>query len=387
MNDCPIRCVTTLATILVCTGVAAAPAAAPVVVRANELAAMRVVVVVEPADQWVFADFQGRRYAKEFGEVMRDPDDIDQVGEDAASERAVETGVIMFFASMGGGLIGAVQDAARERAAVEAVSAPVLARAVESRAQQGLDRAFADALGLALAAEGIAVDGAVELLPPTKRQHLDERGDAADWLARNHGDDARPILLVSLRQGLEPQLAGQFGLATAWLLAPRGVLVNVVLHAPPVVTKVERADYLTHHADGTPRKRPLDADSLAPTGLKRKDAVDGRHLSSVTKAMFVVPVPYQDLVQPPRRIVDERLAAIHAEYDASIEAQQDRDVRRYMKTQRNSELEAAPKWTPSQRAEYLSQAWDAPPGDVYPRLVGAGEVELARRIAKALVTP
>ena len=102
------------------------------------------------------------------------------------------------------------------------------------------------------------------------------------------------------------------------------------------------------------------------------------------QALFTTPVPLNELGAPPAAMVAELKAQIETEYAPLLEAP-DRDMRRIMRVDRKVQLNKAERWTPVTRTEYLNEAWTAPPGDAYVRLVGEAQDDLARRIAVAVV--
>lgn len=344
----------------------------------------RVVVMVESVDAEDAAKFQSGRYEELFREAIEADPEALEVGGASTNRLAGETAAFMFFFSMGFGLIGGAQAMMQETEKVEALAGPVHGRFAEQRADQQLDRRFADAVGAALASQSaLVVDGPVELVTSgPDGLPLEDDADAKRWVKENHAADPRGVLLVALRHGAPKDLSGVYGIAETWWFVPADALPAV---RAPKRSSAEgrRADYLTHHADGTPRKTALDGaegvESSRPVG--KSPMVLAR---SHRHALFATPVPLTELKEPPASKVEAETAAIKAEFDPLIEQTKDRDLRRDLRGQRNRELAKATKWYPVSFAQHMHDAWLAPPGDAYARLMTRAQSDLARRIAEAL---
>jgi len=352
-------------------------------IDAAKLAPVRVMVVTAALDHEQTLAMQTRRFRKDLRIAMASDPALMLANQDSTGELVLETGLVMFLASAGGGLIGGIQTANRESAAIAAISKPVDERIAAQHAELGLDERFALALRDALRATGkVAVADEVAAFAAPRGLDLDDEREVRDWLAQQRGDDPRPVLVVGLRQGLPRTLSGVLGLSHAWL-AVDDELSGATLAVESNDRGAERADYLTHHADGTLRRTPL-----TPATSQAAKPRDRRVLLSVGRhALFASPVPVEDLQRPPPALVAQRVALVRAELDPLIERATDSGFRRDLRSQRARELEAAPRWTPVELTEYMRDAWLAPPGDAYPRALTAAQANLASRIAAGLIQP
>lgn len=380
-------------TVLLLAGLqAATAAAAPLLMKidpqaAAEIGEVRVVLVMRPLNAERALELQDDDYTEDFDALIGAKLDAERVQEDADSDRTGTGTVVFLFASMGLGILGSIAESAHESSDIEEMAKPVLVRMEARRRELELDRKLAQAVSEALRARGVLKPGAEPEVYVAPKLAVHRKGAIEGFVEDELKPDPRSILLVGVEHGAPNSLAAVYGMAHLWLVPGSTVELPVVSAAPSRKAPRDgsaptRADFATHHADGTPRREALPR--AQRTDRTTKALAAGRAYPLGRQALLATPVPILDLQRPPPELAAARRAAVEAEYGPRIANHKDRDVRRGLRMERVIELEKASTWSPRSRTEYLRDAWLAAPGDVYEKLMLPAQDDLARRIAQSI---